>query len=74
MSDPGSGRLFPSWAGTSKESGSLTGGENQLASPYAEAKIEVERLVERFARNAGVYKRPDYKEARARVEFIDPLL
>jgi len=43
-----------------------------LASPYAEAKIEVERLVERFARNAGVYKRPDYKEARARVEFIDP--
>lgn len=45
-----------------------------MASPYAEAKIEVERLVERFARNAGVYKRPDYKEARARVEFIDPLL
>jgi hypothetical protein len=48
--------------------------ENKLASSYAEAKIEVERLMERFARNVDVYKRPDYKEARVRVEFIDPLL
>ena len=27
-------------------------------------------LVERFERNLDVYKRPDYKEARVRVEFI----
>ena len=29
-------------------------------------------LVERFERNLDVYKRPDYKEARVRIEFIDP--
>jgi predicted type IV restriction endonuclease len=72
VSDPDGGRLFLSWAGISKESSPLTGGENQLVSSYAEVKIEVEHLVERFARNLDVYKRPDYKEARARVEFIDP--
>ncbi len=30
-------------------------------------------LVERFARNLSDYRRPDYKEARLRVEFIDPM-
>ena len=40
---------------------------------YTEAKIEVERLVERFARNLDAYRRTDYKEAQVRVEFIDPL-
>ena len=39
---------------------------------YADAKIEVEGLVERFARNLDVYKRADYKETQVRVEFIDP--
>jgi len=29
-------------------------------------------LVERFKRNLDTYKRPDYKEARVRIEFIDP--
>ncbi len=33
---------------------------------------QVVDLVERFQRNRDVYTRPDYKEARARVEFIDP--
>jgi len=40
---------------------------------YAEARIEVERLVERFARNLDAYRRADYKEAQVRAEFIDPL-
>jgi len=43
-----------------------------MAVSYADAKIEVEGLLERFARNLDVYKRPDYKEAHVRVEFIDP--
>ncbi len=30
------------------------------------------QLVERFHRNLDVYKRDGYKEARVRVEFIDP--
>ena len=34
---------------------------------------QVLELVERFERNLDVYKRPDYKEARVRVEFVDPL-
>ena len=29
-------------------------------------------MVERFERNLDVYKRADYKEARVRIEFIDP--
>ena len=34
-----------------------------------------ERFVrERFVRNLSEYKRPDYKEAHVRAEFIDPLL
>jgi len=33
----------------------------------------VVELVGRFRRNLDVYKRDDYKEARVRVEFIDPL-
>ena len=39
---------------------------------YQSAKIEVEKLVERFARNLDVYKRAEYKETQVRVEFIDP--
>ena len=35
---------------------------------------QVLELVERFERNLDEYKRPDYKEARVRAEFIDPLL
>jgi hypothetical protein len=44
-----------------------------LPQTYDEAKNQVEELVERFARNLDAYKRTDYKEAQARVEFIDPL-
>jgi hypothetical protein len=44
-----------------------------LAHSYDEAKTQVEGLVERFARNREAYKRTEYKEAQARVEFIDPL-
>jgi len=43
-----------------------------MAVSYADGKIEVEGLVERFARGLDVYKRTDYKEAHVRVEFIDP--
>ena len=43
-----------------------------MSVPYAEARIKVERLVERFARNLDAYKQTDYKEARVRAEFIDP--
>ena len=40
---------------------------------------QVLQLIERFerersVRNLSEYKRPDYKEARVRAEFIDPLL
>ncbi len=35
---------------------------------------QVLQLIERFERNLSEYKRPDYKEARVRAEFIDPLL
>jgi len=34
--------------------------------------VQVLELIERFERNLDLYKRPDYKEARVRVEFIDP--
>ena len=44
-----------------------------MTTPYAQGKVEVERLVERFARNLDAYRRADYKEAQVRVEFIDPL-
>jgi hypothetical protein len=43
-----------------------------LNTQYQSAKTEVERLVERFARNLDVYKRAEYKETQVRVEFIDP--
>jgi predicted type IV restriction endonuclease len=36
------------------------------------APPQVLELVERFERNLDLYKRPGYKEARVRVEFIDP--
>jgi len=39
---------------------------------YAEGKIKIVRLVERFARDLETYKRPGYKEARVRVEFVEP--
>ena len=35
---------------------------------------QVLQLIERFERNLSEYKRPDYKEAHVRAEFIDPLL
>ena len=44
-----------------------------LAQSVDEGKRRVERLAERFDRNLDVYKRPEYKEARVRAEFIDPL-
>jgi len=34
---------------------------------------EIERLVERFARNLDAYRRAEYKETQVRVEFIDPM-
>jgi hypothetical protein len=39
---------------------------------YAEGKIKIDGLVERFARDLETYKRPGYKEARVRVEFVEP--
>ena len=33
---------------------------------------KIVELVERFDRDLDLYKRPEYKEARVRVEFIDP--
>jgi len=36
------------------------------------ASEQVLELVERFRRNLDVYKRPEYKEARLRAEFVDP--
>ena len=36
------------------------------------APVQILELVERFERNLDLYKRADYKEARVRVEFIDP--
>jgi len=44
-----------------------------MTQSYRQAKAEVERLIERFARNLDAYKRAEYKEAHVRVEFIDPL-
>ena len=43
------------------------------AQSYDQARTQIERLTERFARNLDAYTRVDYKEARARAEFIDPL-
>jgi len=40
---------------------------------HAEARGEIERLVERFARNLDAYRRAEYKETQVRVEFIDPM-
>ena len=42
-----------------------------IPATYAEARSEVERLMERFACNLDVYKRAEYKETQVRVEFID---
>jgi hypothetical protein len=36
------------------------------------ARRSLEGLVQRFARNRDLYTRPQYKETRVRVEFIDP--
>jgi len=43
-----------------------------IAQTVAEAQAQVERLVERFARNLDAYRRAEYKEAQVRAEFIDP--
>jgi len=43
-----------------------------IPAAYTEARIKLERLVERFARHLETYKQADYKETRVRVEFIDP--
>jgi type I restriction-modification system DNA methylase subunit/predicted type IV restriction endonuclease len=50
--------------GTGKDSTAITAPE--------EARSQVQDLVQRFARNLDAYTRPDYKEERVRVEFIDP--
>ena len=39
----------------------------------AHPKEQVAHLAQRFARNLDAYKSADYKEARVRVEFVDPL-
>jgi len=39
-----------------------------------ERSVRERSLRERSVRNLSEYKRPDYKEARVRAEFIDPLL
>ena len=44
-----------------------------LAQSADEGRRQVEQLVERFDRNLDAYKRPEYKEAHVRAEFIDPL-
>ena len=43
-----------------------------MTQSYHQTQVEIERLVERFARNLDVYKRAEYKETQVRVEFIDP--
>jgi type I restriction-modification system DNA methylase subunit/predicted type IV restriction endonuclease len=45
--------------------------QNAILAPQG-ARDAVEDLVQRFARNRDEYTRPDYKEERVRVEFIDP--
>ena len=47
-------------------------GDKPIPATYTEARSEIERLVERFARSLDDYKHADYKETRVRVEFIDP--
>ena len=48
-------------------------GDKPIPATYTEARSEIERLVERFARSLDDYKHADYKETRVRVEFIDPM-
>jgi len=48
-------------------------GDKPIPATYTEARSEIERLVERFARHLDTYKHADYKETRVRVEFIDPM-
>ncbi len=43
-----------------------------LAQSLQEARNQFEHLVERFHRNVDAYKHTDYKEEKARVEFINP--
>ncbi len=43
-----------------------------LATSIDEAKVKVEKLVERFAQNLDVYKRSNYRETQVRIEYIDP--
>jgi hypothetical protein len=42
-----------------------------IAQSYQQARDQTERLVARFARNLDVYRRPAYKEAQVRAEFIN---
>jgi len=43
-----------------------------IPATHTQARSEIERLVERFARNLDAYKQAEYKEERVRVEFINP--
>ncbi len=45
-----------------------------IARSLDEGRSQVADLVERFGRNLAVYKRPEYKEAQVRIEFINPFL
>ncbi|MBN1955820.1 MAG: N-6 DNA methylase [Anaerolineae bacterium] len=43
-----------------------------IPTTYAKARAQVERLVEHFARNLDLHRRPEYRETQVRIEFIDP--
>ena len=43
-----------------------------IAQSKDEARVQVEKLVERFSRNLEAYKRQAYKETQVRVEYVDP--
>ena len=45
-----------------------------IARSLDEGRDQVAALVERFGRNLAHYRRPEYKEAQVRIEFINPFL
>ncbi|HNS49714.1 MAG TPA: Eco57I restriction-modification methylase domain-containing protein [Anaerolineae bacterium] len=45
-----------------------------IARTLDEGRDQVAALVERFGRNLAHYRRPEYKEAQVRIEFINPFL
>ena len=45
-----------------------------IARSLEEGREQVAALVERFGRNLAHYRRPEYKEAQVRIEFINPFL